>query len=73
MEAVQGDDAALVGLDQEDAWIVSAFAHREDAGGVAVQQFVGAEAAEGPAGAEARIAQALIFWRLAQFSSQWMS
>ena len=51
-EAVQRDDAALLWLDQEDPRVVTALAHREHSGGVAVQQFVGTEAAEGIAGAE---------------------
>jgi len=70
VEAVERDDAALFRLDEEDPWIVAGLAHGEDAGRVAIQQFVGTEAAEGPAGAEARVAQASPFWRLAQFSSQ---
>jgi hypothetical protein len=70
VEAVQGDDAALFRLDEEDARIVAGLAHGEDAGRIAVQQFIGTEAAEGSAGAEAGIAQAAPFWRLAQFSSQ---
>jgi hypothetical protein len=47
MEAVQRDQAAEIRLDQEDAWIIPGLAHGEDAGGVAVQQLIGAEAAEG--------------------------
>jgi hypothetical protein len=70
VKPVQRDDAPLLRLDEEDSRIVAGLAHGEDAGGVAVQQFVGAEAAEGAAGAEAGIAQASPFWRLAQFSSQ---
>jgi hypothetical protein len=61
VEPVQGDDAALFRLDEEDPRIVAGLAHGKDAGRVAVQQFVGAEAAEGPAGAEAGIAQAAPF------------
>ena len=70
MEPVQRDDAALFRLDEEYPRIVAGLAHGEDAGGIAVQQFVGAEATEGPAGAETGVAQASPFWRLAQFSSQ---
>ena len=70
VEPVQRDDAALLRLYEEYPRIVAGLAHGEDAGGIAVQQFVGTEATEGPAGAETGVAQASPFWRLAQFSSQ---
>jgi hypothetical protein len=70
VEPVQRDDPALFRLDQKDPRIIAGLAHGEDALRVAIQQLVGAEAAEGLVGAEARVAQPSPFWRLAQFSSQ---
>ncbi len=46
MKGFQRDDAALFGFDQEHPWVVARLAHRKDAGGIALQQGVGAEPTE---------------------------
>ena len=61
MEAIQRDDAALLGLDDEDARIVARLGHGKHAPRVTGQQVLGAEAAERPAGAVVGVGQASPF------------
>jgi len=47
MKIIKRNDAALVGVKQEDARIIPVFGHREDAARIAFQQFFCAKPAQG--------------------------
>lgn len=48
MEPRQRQDAAALGVDQEDACVLSRIGHGEDAPGIAVEQVAGVEGGHDP-------------------------
>ena len=62
VEAVKRNNAALIGLDQEDAWIIARLAHRKDAIGIAPQQLLRTETTERIGDAEIRFSHPGLRW-----------